>query len=265
MADKKITDLPNKATPALADIPLFVDPTDNTTKRSTFAGLFNLFKSQTPATKGFYGGAVYFTANGSYVKPEGLKFIVVEVVGGGGGSGGCAATGSSQVSEAGAGGGGGYSRKKIPASSLAASETVIVGAGGVAAPAGNNSGGNGGASSFGSFLSASGGGGGGGGSAGTSGGANAGTGGAGSSGDINIDGGVGGNGRWWASESVRLNIGGSSMMAGSVRSGGSGDTAGSPGQLYGGGASGPRSTASLAAKAGAPGANGIVIIHEYFE
>jgi len=39
MADKKITDLTNKATAASADIVPIVDPTDNTTKRTTVAGL----------------------------------------------------------------------------------------------------------------------------------------------------------------------------------------------------------------------------------
>jgi len=39
VADKKITDLANKATPAPADIVPIVDPTDNTTKRTTVGGL----------------------------------------------------------------------------------------------------------------------------------------------------------------------------------------------------------------------------------
>lgn len=41
MADKKITDLPNKATAAAADIVPIVDPGDNTTKRTTVGGFIS--------------------------------------------------------------------------------------------------------------------------------------------------------------------------------------------------------------------------------
>jgi len=49
MADKKITDLTNKATAASADIVPIVDPTDNTTKRTTVAGLATAMATSLPA------------------------------------------------------------------------------------------------------------------------------------------------------------------------------------------------------------------------
>lgn len=49
MADKKFTDLVNKSTAASADIVPIVDPTDNTTKRTTVSGLASAVASNLPA------------------------------------------------------------------------------------------------------------------------------------------------------------------------------------------------------------------------
>jgi len=61
MADKKITDLTNKATAATADIVPIVDPTDNTTKRTTVAGLATAIAASFASAA--FGGAVL---NGTY-------------------------------------------------------------------------------------------------------------------------------------------------------------------------------------------------------
>ena len=110
--------------------------------------------SEAAGDAGFYKGAIYKTATGTYDKPADLKFVIVEVVGGGGGSGGAASSAGGNSAFARGGSGGGYALKKILASSLSSSETVTVGAGGTAGSAGNNAGGDGGATSFGSHVTA---------------------------------------------------------------------------------------------------------------
>ena len=79
---------------------------------------------------------VTFTANGTWTKDAGLKYIIVEGVGAG-------ATSSGTTS----GGGGGYFKKLILASALGATETITVGTTG--SPGGNTS--------FGSFCTGNGG------------------------------------------------------------------------------------------------------------
>ena len=96
-----------------------------------------------------------FTANGTWTKPDGLKFIIVEVIGGGGGGGGVEGD-TGDTANSGGGGGGGYTLKKILASSLASTETVTIGAGG-AGGTGFSGGTAGGTSSFGTHCSATGG------------------------------------------------------------------------------------------------------------
>ena len=83
---------------------------------------------------------------GTYIRPDGVKAIIIELVGGGGGSGAiAAATGNNNGTVSGGGGSGAYTRALIinPASSY----TFIIGAGGTASAIGV-AGGNGGETSF---------------------------------------------------------------------------------------------------------------------
>jgi hypothetical protein len=106
-----------------------------------------------------------FTASGTYTKPAGATFVMVECWGGGGGGGsGRLASGETNVSGGGGGGGGSYTYRLFKASDLAATESVTIGAGGaggaavVSANGNGNDGSDGGNTTFGSFLSAYGGG-----------------------------------------------------------------------------------------------------------
>ena len=80
-------------------------------------------------------------------------------------------------------------------------------------------------------------------------------------GDLNVQGGDGGFGIREGGFDVSLGFGGASLLGGSTRA----STNGAPtaGRLYGGGAGGAYSDASTAARAGADGAEGIVILHLY--
>jgi hypothetical protein len=203
-----------------------------------------------------------FTSSGTWTRPSGINFVKIIVVGGGGGSGGCAATGASDNAEAGGGGAGGTAIKLLDVSSIASS-TITVGAGGTAGSAGDNNGSAGGDSSWadGTNTITGSGGGFGAGSAAVSGSAvnDGGSGGSSSGGDINTTGGDGGNGRIIGGDRVFAHFGGNSMYGG-ITTGG--DTA-RAGRQYGGGASGAASGNNEAAKAGAAGDNGIVIVYEY--
>lgn len=87
-------------------------------------------------------------ASGNYTVPTGCTRIVVTQVGGGGGGGGAATTSSGQAAAAAGGGGGGYSRTTVTGTPLASAIPYVVGAGGTGATAGNNVGNNGGNTSF---------------------------------------------------------------------------------------------------------------------
>lgn len=104
------------------------------------------------------GAEIDFTANGTFIVPDGVTEITVHVWGAGGGGGGAKDTG-----KAGGGGGGGYAIKVI--SGLLGGESFAVtvgigGSGGTADPVGSGS--PGGTSSFGAQVDAAGGNGGGG-------------------------------------------------------------------------------------------------------
>lgn len=195
----------------------------------------------------------------------GLDYITVDVIGGGG-SGGAVPTGvAGQSRYAAGGGGGGRAIKKILAAALnLAGETVTVGAGAAAPAAGANPGTTGGTSSFGAHCSATGGTGGAsmadGAAAATSAG---GTGGSGVGGDINIDGGNGTRGIRTGTTFGWSGHGGDALggISGSTTSVNPGDT----GNNYGGGGGGASSFANGAAQAGGAGANGIVIVTEYYK
>ena len=215
--------------------------------------------------------AQVYTSSTTWNKPDGLKYVIVEVVGGGGGAGGAGATSSGQSSSGGGGGGGGYSRALILAASLGSSETVTVGAGG----AGNSgaAGSTGGTSSFGSHATATGGtGGGGGGVTATFSTANGGAGGIGSGGDINTAGDSGGYGLMMADSDVVSTPRGTGGNGGGSALGGGGQSVsattspanGNDGKVYGGGGGGSGNGEGDSARAGGDGADGVVIVKEFF-
>lgn len=169
-----------------------------------------------------------FTAPGTWTKPDGLKSIRVTVVGAGGGS---QLNSPATPVTYGGGGGGGAAIKYLNASTIPGPVSVTVGTGST---------GTGNSSSFGSFASATGG------ETGVPG--NSSSGGVGSGGDLNITGGGGGN---------TNSPGGSSILGGGAGApGGAKKNGGS----FGGGASGaPTVNASSAT-----GADGVVIVEEFY-
>lgn len=194
--------------------------------------------SSTQLTGGGIPIVTTFIASGTYTKSAGLKYAVIEVVGGGGKGG----TGDSANYGTG-GGGGGYARKTLVTGSIGATETVTIGTG--------STGSGGVASSFGVLVTA------GGGTDGGTPGNEPGTGGLGGGGDINSKGQGGGAG-------TRLNgvgNGGSSVLgggAGGILNAGNGNIGG---QYGGGGSGGPLNAAG---SVGGNGADGVVIVTEYF-
>lgn len=131
------------------------------TRESTSGGIVGVV----PVTNGYDGfldrtfskqpTLTKFLASGTWTKPVGLKYVIVEGVGGGGGGGGGEATNTPHVG--GGGGYGGYAKKMILAATLGATETVTIGAGGTAGSppggGGASTGGTGGTTSFGSHIS----------------------------------------------------------------------------------------------------------------
>lgn len=191
-----------------------------------------------------------YTSSTTWTKPAALTYAIVEVVGAGGngagGSGGDDRAG-------GGGGGGGYSKKIIVASSLSSTEAVTVGTGGDP----------GGTSSFGSHCQATGGG------AGTlqttSGPAGAGAGGIGSGGDINAAGSAGQVGsNDTGGNTIFAGSGGGSVLGGGGAGSPSFDGSGSSGGVYGGGGGGGSQGGSSGGGNGGTGANGVVIVTEYY-
>ncbi len=207
-----------------------------------------------------------------WTKPADLLYVIVELVGGGGGAGGASDGGGATWSATQGGGGGGYSKKLILASALGATETATVGAGGAGGVAnpGPNDGNDGGTSSFGAHFQATGG------KksllyAGTNvviATQDAGLGGEGTGGDINADGGTGHLALGLSSSVLAIvgGIGGCSFFGGGGSAGQAADsTAGgdavSPGS--GGGGSATRN-GSGGHMNGGDGADGIIIVYEFF-
>jgi hypothetical protein len=227
-------------------------------------------------TGGFlYAGTRYYENSGTFAKADplgtgdiGLRAIRVRMVGGGGASGGTLATAAGENAAGAGGGGGGYAEVFLTdMSALSSSETVTRGAGGTAAT--GATGGAGGTSSFGTFCVAAGGGGGVvGANTSTVTLSNGGSGGTGTTGDLLIEGSDGGNSlvtddlaRSFTIAARLASEGGGSVLSGRQRVDAGGATrAGLAGKLYGGGASGTRTSAVVAAQDGAAGANGIVIV-----
>jgi len=198
-----------------------------------------------------------FESNGTYTKPAGLKYIIIELVGGGGGGGGARIT--SQSSVGGAGGGGGYSKRIMLASELASTVTVTVGNGGTVGSIGSNptDGGAGGTTQFGSYCQATGG------NSGNGGMPEINKGGQGSGGDVNLP---GGNGygtreqdypRCWAGDS-QFGVGGMS-----VSNRGTGTDAHIDPTGYGSGGKGGYKSGGNSYSQGSTGNKGVVIITEY--
>ena len=194
-----------------------------------------------------------FTVSGTWTKPAGVNYIVVEVVGGGAGGAGQDTTSS----ESGGGGGaGGYARIVLSASALT-SETVTIGAGGAGGASGANTGIAGGQTSLGTLCVATGG------LAGQIGGsANGALGGIGTTGDILASGGFADAGHTLGG--TKGSGGGSSAMgSGGEHTVVSAD--GAVGRNFGGGGAGGYNSASGSSnRAGGAGAAGFVIVTEYY-
>lgn len=202
-----------------------------------------------------------YTSDGTWAKPAGLKYIVVEVVGGGGGGGGA----DNDNAQAGGGGGGGYSKEVIAASALGATEDYDVGAAGTAGANTGTSGGDGGTSNFGTapFLQATGGGGGGG-STGSGSEGVGGTAGSGSNGTLNLPGNVGVAGLYIdLATSIHLGGKGGDSFYGYGGKGGITDSGGTDGTGYGAGGGGAAEDDSTGTVGGL-GTAGVVIVTEYF-
>lgn len=99
-----------------------------------------------------------FTSSGTWTKPNGAQFVLVEVWGAGGGGG--RPTAGATNPAGGGGGGGAYNYRMFLASELPSSVTATIGGGGLGGSTNGATGNSGGATSFGSYLSAFGGGGG---------------------------------------------------------------------------------------------------------
>ena len=196
----------------------------------------------------------------TWTKPAGLKRVRVTVIGGGASGAGGVATGASQVSTGSGGGAGGAAIKTIEASALGATESVAIGLGGAAS---STTGNNGGTSSFGSHCSATGGVGGNGAGPSTSASAKGVLGGIGTGGDLNIRGGSGHPGHATNAEFSQAGGGGDSILGGGGPAPNDSQAAGAGG-AYGAGGSGAARPENQALINSGAGANGVVIVEEFF-
>ena len=201
-----------------------------------------------------YGLKVY-TSPGTWAKPATLKGIKVTTIGGGGGGGGARGTTYTGIPaptplsrSSGGGGGGGYAVAYIPAASIPGPQSVTIGTGGSGGPAPgtNNSsttGSSGNTTSFGSLISSTGGSGGG--NSGGSGGS-----------------GVAPTGLTIPGSTGTITAGGSTQLSLNSIDSSNGAT-GRTGDIYGGGGGGA-STSNGTPYAGGVGANGIILVEEFY-
>lgn len=105
----------------------------------------------------FFMNVRRYTANGTYVPPNGLKYAIVECIGGGGAGASLQASGATFTYVCGGGGSGGYSRSLLRRYQIGASQTVTIGVGGTAPTVSAGNGGDGTATTFGSLVRANGG------------------------------------------------------------------------------------------------------------
>lgn len=207
-----------------------------------------------------------YTANDTWTRPTGLKYVTVEVQGGGGAGGGAVATAADQ-SSAGAGGqGGAYARTTFSVTQVGATEQVTVGVAGAAVSGGT--GGSGGTSSFGvstTLVSAAGGVGGIALSASSTFGFNHGADSTQSMTGVFQQGGGGSGpvGRG-GTQSCHGSAGGNAVLGHGGGGRGGPAAAGFAGKTYGGGGGGAANVLSSTAKAGGAGGAGVVIVTEYY-
>lgn len=202
-----------------------------------------------------------FTTSGTFTPHPDMLFCDVELVGGGGGSGGI--SGTSFLTASSGAGGGGYARRLLTKVQIGSSQTVTIGAGGSAGVGAVSAGGPGGATSLGTLVVANGG--------SSSGNAQApgnvdppGAGGLGTVGDILIPGSRGGGGsvQSGSTQAFYTGRGGASYLSGESAVS-SGNSAGTAGLQYGGGASGAADAGTSTNRNGASGASGVVIIRQF--
>lgn len=101
-----------------------------------------------------------FSANGTWTKPVGCRYIKVMCIGGGGGGGGASYVSTNLYSAGSGGSSGSIGIKWLDVSNWSNTTTVTVGAGGAAGSSSPGTGSDGGTSSFGTHISSPGGGGG---------------------------------------------------------------------------------------------------------
>jgi hypothetical protein len=199
------------------------------------------------------------SGTGTYTPPAGATWAEVEGVGAGGGGGGVSTGGAGLAAAASGGSSGGYFYKLY--NSLAASYPYSVGVGGAGGGAGATNGSNGGNTTFDTLTAGGGLGGLGGASFSVSGFRGGQAGGTASGGDINIVGDPGGGGFW--STSAMGGWGGQSQLGPKpIPVGGS--AAGSNAANAGSGGGGASTTALTSNRAGGNGANGVIIVREYY-
>lgn len=212
-------------------------------------------------------GTQKITASGTYTPTPGMKTCRVRGVGGGGGSGGSAATAAGTYTVTGGGSSGGYSEGWFTAAQIGASISVTIGVAGAAGASGPNNGGNGGTTSLGALMVIPGGGG----AVAVASTPNSspalsvgGTPGAAPTGGslVNMTGISGTFGVGTTTSGLTTSgVGGSTPLG----AGGFSTTLSTPvsGTGYGAGGSGAVTPSSFAARAGAPGTAGVLIIEEF--
>jgi len=98
-----------------------------------------------------------FTANGTWTKPDGCRYIRILMIGGGGGGGGAQYAATSQGAVGGGGSSGTTAMQWLDVTNWSNTTTVTIGSGGTAGSSSGGNGGFGGTTSFGTHVTATGG------------------------------------------------------------------------------------------------------------